>query len=958
MKLMFCILFSTVFFWSSPVEAQIFRISNIKISCGNEKCLSVTEKVQALLGTQTTLKSLKDKLRLFTLDSSIGRLSYRVFRVQTGIEIEIDYLQRQIISDVKFESNQKIDFEGIRKFLPFKDGQYYNRHDKGKVTELINKFLLDRGLGRNKISIFEYPEDKNISLKIVVNVGKVVKVTKIQIYSSNSSLTNTELRGISKFKNKAWQSLQFKVFVDQLAKNLFNQGYFFSKVNFSTEVANLETGDLELIVNVVFGEKFHFYFRGLKRFDRQELLEIVHQKYKNNLGTVSNDDIAKGINDAYEELGMYGSKVSIEARVGKNKREVTYKNYFVNIEEGQKIPLNEIPYSGNIFFNLQQLEELYYEKASTLAARSYLDKKYLAEFSKILKQEYLKRGFVFSKVPQPQVIIAPDFKSAKAVFLIKERQQTILKSINFQNISSELVEKIKPQLINKIGKPLNVVKIQDDLNKVLRLVREEGFYFARITNLSDKNIIQYSSNYNSADINLVFKPGKKALFDNLYVLGNAKTKGFVVEREVRIKKRGTITPKKLEDSRDRLSELGLFSRIKIIPKIKSETADNYLIDIFVRVKEKRFGLLELAPGYRTDLGAKLSVSVAWNNLWRRNHSASVKAQTNYRFQLSNLDARRKGEGNKFLEGLFRTSYRYPYFLLQDLEFGMTAEFRRKRFFGFDADIYEFSPKLSYEVSDRLSFGLKYQFETIRQFDATEEKDEGRFEIGGITPSVAYDRRNNPINPSKGFFLGVSWEFANPTFFAQDDKVAKFNFYRLISRNKFYYPIKNHTVLALSLSFGQEKNFSRELAIADDGSIIQNTDGGNRTIGFIPSIKVFRLDGVDVVRGFADSEINRLESGVDISSVRIQNTAYFANIKFEPRYYIDDTKVISLFLDAGRVYVDKFQPTSLRSAFGTSLKFLTPVGTLNFDYGIKTHREKLNTGGQESFGRFHLSIGYF
>jgi len=41
-----------------------------------------------------------------------------------------------------------------------------------------------------------------------------------------------------------------------------------------------------------------------------------------------------------------------------------------------------------------------------------------------------------------------------------------------------------------------------------------------------------------------------------------------------------------------------------------------------------------------------------------------------------------------------------------------------------------------------------------------------------------------------------------------------------------------------------------------------------------------------------------------------------------------------------------------------LKLLTPVGGLNFDYGIKTSRHDDAEGNKESFGRFNLSIGFF
>jgi hydrogenase-4 component E len=44
--------------------------------------------------------------------------------------------------------------------------------------------------------------------------------------------------------------------------------------------------------------------------------------------------------------------------------------------------------------------------------------------------------------------------------------------------------------------------------------------------------------------------------------------------------------------------------------------------------------------------------------------------------------------------------------------------------------------------------------------------------------------------------------------------------------------------------------------------------------------------------------------------------------------------LGIFFDAGRVSVNEFIPFNLRTSVGAGFKFLTPVGSLDFDYGIK------------------------
>src|SRR5690606_14808301 len=132
-----------------------------------------------------------------------------------------------------------------------------------------------------------------------------------------------------------------------------------------------------------------------------------------------------------------------------------------------------------------------------------------------------------------------------------------------------------------------------------------------------------------------------------------------------------------------------------------------------------------------------------------------------------------------------------------------------------------------------------------------------------------------------------------------------NYYKLISRNRFYIPMGDVT-LAVSTSLGIQKN------LAKNTNDVENGDESN---GYIPNIKVFRLTGVDLVRGFEDDEINRLVTGEDISEVRVDDTAYMANLKFEPRVFISDSTMLGVFYDAGRVFVGSPDYGELRSSVG-------------------------------------------
>jgi outer membrane protein insertion porin family len=393
----------------------------------------------------------------------------------------------------------------------------------------------------------------------------------------------------------------------------------------------------------------------------------------------------------------------------------------------------------------------------------------------------------------------------------------------------------------------------------------------------------------------------------------------------------------------------------------SDAEDCAHTNLVIQVKEKDFGLGEVAPGYRTDLGAKFSTGLTYNNLGGMNRSISLKVQGNQRFTLNGFDDRRKSEDKRLLEYSSKVSFVEPYlfynFFKSQVEFELSSSFQRKRFYGFDADIFRVSPQLTKNFTKYFSSSVRYQFERINQFDATVVNDNDNFSIGGITPSVTFDYRDDPINTHKGSFFTLSSEWANPYFGSMKNSDLEVNYVKVISRNKFYIPAGDFT-LAFSLALGYERNFATDPLLDSSGHTQLNSNGIVRTRGYIPSIKVFRLDGYDEIRGFEESEINRLITGEPIGDVVVQDEAYFTAFKFEPRYSLSDSVQVGVFYDAGRVFVNNFSPLNLRSSVGAGLKFLTPVGSLDFDYGIKLQRKTNPDGKYDSAGRFLLSIGFF
>lgn len=796
------------------------------------------------------------------------------------------------------------------------------------------------------------------SLLFAANVRVPKDAIITNVTWTNKAAQETYKTYFMKFLNRSYNELDLKIQIDQISQDLYSQGYLKHKISYTPKLEN-EKWIVEIFVE--YNEMTNFSFHGNDLFTGQQLRKFLLEKIKNNFSSVEIASLEKNLIDLYAERGFYDTKTSVRSQVGVDRNKSLVVNYYFDIEEGHKIKVDNIIFRGNNFYTNEQIQILYEKNASSLAASGFYDRAYLEEFTSILSKEYLKNGYVFIDVSPARIVNSVKNKYTLE-FTIAEKHQVMLENINLENVDENLTEEVLKTLDNRAQTPINVVSMEDDLKKIVRFFQNKGYLFTTIKNLNAKDLLTYDKSYSNAVLKPNVELGRKVCFNDAIVNGNSTTKTKVILRELNFKEGQLITPTDLDIFKQRISVLNLFSNIKISPFILEDQKlnDCYKTNLVVQVEEKDFGMLEVAPGFRTDLGAKISTGVTLNNLNGMNRSISFRAQTNKRFNLDGFDDRRRLEKKDLPEYAFRASYGDPYLLHNlfktQVEFEMSTSYQRNRYYGFDADILRISPQLAKTFTKWFSTSVSYQYEKINQFDATEAKDNDNFSIGGITPTLTFDFRDDVINPRKGAFFMLSSEWANSNFGAIRTDDLEVNFIKLINRNRFYIPMGDFT-LAISVAMGYQKNFADE-KIYENGQPVLNANGKIKTKGYIPSIKVFRLDGYDEIRGYDENEINRGFDGTPIGELIVQGEAYFTAIKIEQRYNLSDNIRLGVFFDAGRVYVDDFKPFDLRSSVGAGIKFVTPVGSLDFDYGLKLQRKEWGPSTRDSVGRFHLSIGYF
>jgi outer membrane protein insertion porin family len=814
---------------ASAVKASV--ISEVRVSCPQLDCSSIENRFKDFIGLPVNAVALRERVRFKLFDSSIKFLKYEVIEVDNKTVFHVTADLKPVINSITYFLPPNIRQRDIENFVRLSEGDFFDEILTRRAVNNLKKYFNDRGFADPDVTISAQTHLDRTDLTVNVELKDMMRVRDVFIVTTNPELVGRVRSKYAELRGQVLDKLKFRVITDQLSRELFESGFYESEVIALPEEHIEQTNEVILRVSVKYGSLYSFNFLGIHALSRNELINVVNERIKRGgvraadsvtsgdaylpgNDDCSNSEIAHYVKDAYLGIGAYETQVNCRVVRGKNKVGLEYVNFFFEITEGRKINVSRVNFKNNSALSRRDLMRLYRSHATGLASSGFLDEKFVKSFPQIVKREYLKNGYVQVQVLEPELNFNNEENSVEINFTVIERPQVIVSQINLLNDLEDLRESVLDKMNNRIGLPINIPVIEQDFGIITRAVQEAGYYFAEISNFDDENFVEYNNSITEASINVEFNALKLAILNSVIVTGYNKTQLTILTREIHLSEGDKIAPSDVIRIRDALISLDLFSNVRITPFVlSSEDDDNFLVNLLVQVDEKDFGVAEVAPGYRTDLGLKLGVGVTYNNLWGMNRIATLKAEGNRRFDYGDFDTRRRAEKKQLIEYSVRGSFTEPY-LLPDLfktklQFDVAIATQRKRFVSFDADIFRVSPQLTKGFFDNvLTVSLRYQFETIKQFDATNLVLNDNFTIGSLTPAATIDFRNDPIRPTKGSLFNLSWEFANPYFLSMDNEDLTVNYYRLISRNHFYVPVSDFMTLAFSASGGVQKNFAR------------------------------------------------------------------------------------------------------------------------------------------------------
>ncbi|MBA3751734.1 outer membrane protein assembly factor BamA [Candidatus Dependentiae bacterium] len=409
-----------------------------------------------------------------------------------------------------------------------------------------------------------------------------------------------------------------------LIRNLYGLNYFNNVI-----VEMEDFSDTEIILHITVEEKKKIesiVYEGNANFSSDE----IDKKLKiSEIPSFDEEELsffAGQIKTLYAEKNYHNVAISAELQPTKNN---TYIARFC-INEGEKAVVKRICFQGNTFFSSKQLRSIMYTREDWLfgfiSKAGSFQQEMLEADKYVLENFYQSAGFLAARIAD--VIIDRDEQTQcmTLTFIIEEGDLYTVKNVAAQGNDILTEEQILPHLPVVPGQLYSKDLVRQSLDILRATWGRYGYIYADIEpiiipNFEDKTV----------DITFNSDLGNKLTLHRINILGNTKTRDYVIRRELSLCEGQILTTQAMDASLSRVEALGFFDPAGgaewKINKLSQDTVD---LDLILREKPtgSLFGRLGFggADPQSSSTSFSIGAGVSDRNLFGTGIRANMNAQ--------------------------------------------------------------------------------------------------------------------------------------------------------------------------------------------------------------------------------------------------------------------------------------------------------------------------------------------
>jgi len=627
------------------------------------------------------------------------------------------------------------------------------------------------------------------------------------------------------------------------------------------------------------------------------------------------NSIQRQIKQQYLSRGNYAANVETKLqKLPRNRVGVKIK-----IQEGGVARIKRFKISGNKAYSETTLNKLMESgtkgKLSFFSTRDKYSKEKLVGDIDKLTSFYRDRGYLNFQVLSSQVALSKDKKSVYVNLNIHEGDQYRVGKVKVSGDTGISSNELKNIIKLKEGQVFSQTRLVETRKNLKNRMGKDGFAFSRIGILPQVDKV-------NKRVDLIFQAekGQRTYVRRINIRGNFRTKQEVFRREMRQLESSFLSKEKVARSKARIQRLPFVESVKITTSPVAGRSDQ--VDLIVTVVEQSSNRFDAGIGY-SGSGLLFNVGLTQNNFMGTGKSLSVNA------------------ANSSATKSFRISYNNPYHTVDGVGRGFNVYYNKtdasedntsdyiSNAYGADVN---YTIPITEDNSLRFSLGGEHREiitssntpQHITDFIAANNNGKSKYNnlLGKI--SYVHDTRDRFLFPTSGQRESIALEVGLPG--------SDLEFYKLRLKAATYLPVTEKMTFALKgeISYGAGYGKTKDL----------------------PFYERFYGGGISTVRGFDNNSLGKRDP--------ITNDPIGGNLAVNARAellfpvpFAEDVKGLrmSVFVDAGNVFEDKFDSAEVRYSAGLSATWMSPLGPFTLSYA-----KPLNEKPGDDIQNLQFSIG--
>jgi outer membrane protein insertion porin family len=527
--------------------------------------------------------------------------------------------------------------------------------------------------------------------------------------------------------------------IDRSLKNLFATGLF-ADVNIARQEDTLV---IRVVENPIINR---ISFEGNKKIEDDKLSpEIQLRPRVVYTRTKVQQDVEK-ILELYRRKGRFAARVEPKViELPQNRVDLVYE-----ISEGSPTYVRKITFVGNTHFSDGDLRGVIATREERwwrfLTSNDTYDPERMNYDRELLRRYYLQNGYADFETISAIAELAPNRENFYMTFTVKEGPRYKLGKVDLNvNVKNLSKQQLQRAIIPRSGDWYNAKQIDDTINAITDAAGSVGYAFVDIRP-------RISRNPDTKTIDILFdvQEGPRVFVERVEVTGNVRTLDKVIRREILLAEGDAFNTAKVRRSKERLENLGFFKKDEVkVENTPSEVFPDRTI-VTAKVEEQSTGELQFGIGYSSASGALFDVGIRERNLLGKGQDLRLNFSIAQR--QSQIDL----------------SFTEPYFLDRRLVAGADLFATRtdyKDFAGYTSQSIGGSMRLGWNYNEYLFQRVSYLLSTTKLTGIAEtaslyvREQVGSSLTSQVSQTIALDRRNNVIDPTRGYYVSASTDLA-------------------------------------------------------------------------------------------------------------------------------------------------------------------------------------------------------